>query len=800
MSEKTSKLSPAQVQAYNARCNELLSTALGYAAKGYFVIPLHEPLFNDAGECVGCTCEEWKRSDGYRLWLDGKHSEGKLHHVKYDPNYACPSQGKHPRIGFDWEGQASTDPQQIREWWERWPTANIGIAPGKSGIIDFDLDTYKSDYSGDELFTQADKQTATQLSGGGGEHLIYLMPPGKEYGNDAGDLPDGIDIRGYGGLFVAPPSKHKSGKLYQWEDGYSLLEMQPIPLPDKLVAILDQAHEASSGPGVSFSSPTTEKPDLARWYISARIRGLINEPVSSGKRSNADQSVLVALCYAGATDDEILAVFQHYPIGTQGKYAKEGDRYLIRSISRARAFVASHPRTVSGDYLLREGPHDEGNAQCVNRRYQGEFCINGAFGWMQYTGKRWQRDGAEEAVERAITETLLARGQAVFASGDPTKYKDLLKKAVPNSGAVQGAKNQLSSLVFVTDTEFDHNPDFLNCANGVIDLRTGTLVQHSSSQYFTYCASADYNPGKSWERWTNWLTEAVGEPSTVDWLQMAMGYTLTGWTREEIMFYLFGPTRAGKGLFLESLFHLLGDPLARAIEFSTLTAKRDGDSQNFDLAPLKPCRLVIASESNQYEKFNEAKLKHITGGDIIQCAYKHKDQFNYRPQYKIWLSSNHPVNADPDDEAAWGRIRMVEFPNSYLGKEDKSLKYMMKTPEMQDAILAWAVAGAMRWYKLGSAGLPTLGRGEALKAQQREALDTVQMWLDEKTMCKPDTFTPSQILYTSYESWCKFNGVEPKKQKSLTTVLQHKGFKYDIKKVDRVSFRGFYDLTLLRGN
>ena len=257
---------------------------------------------------------------------------------------------------------------------------------------------------------------------------------------------------------------------------------------------------------------------------------------------------------------------------------------------------------------------------------------------------------------------------------------------------------------------------------------------------------------------------------------MAIGYSLTGHTREEVLFYLYGPPRSGKGTITEMLLALLGSPLAKEVNFSTFTAQRTGDSQNFDLAPLKPCRMVLASESNQYERFNEAKVKALTGGNEVYCAFKHRSHFNYRPQFAIWLSSNQPVNADPDDDAVWGRLRIIEFPKSHLGQEDKTLKDRMKSRQTLEGLLNWAIQGAIKWYALGSKGLPELESSAAIKSVQRSELDNVQAWLEECCQIGADHFTPNSKLYPSYRLWCEVNGVEPKKQKGLTQALQRKGF------------------------
>lgn len=456
-------------------------------------------------------------------------------------------------------------------------------------------------------------------------------------------------------------------------------------------------------------------------------------------------------------------------------------------------------KAIADAALLGEGQHDEGNAQCVNLRYNSRFSFSEALGWMQHNGTHWTHNEAESSVERAIVETLTARIDAALKSGAAAQYANLIKNCIPAAGRVQGAKFLLKSLVSKSEKLFDVNPDLLNCKNGVVDLRTGEIYPHSPSQLFTHCTAVEYKPHADPTPWLSWLTNEIGGGSAAaSWLKMAVGYTLTGHTKEEILFYLFGPSRSGKGTFTETMLELLGKPLATEVNFSTFTAQRDGDSQNFDLAPLKGCRMVAASESKQYERFNEAKIKAMTGGNEIYCAFKHRDHFGYRPQFKIWLSSNHPVNADPDDDAVWGRVRVINFPNSHLGSEDKSLKERMKSKEVLEGILAWAVQGAMEWYKLGSQGLPELETSRTTKDDQRSSLDNVGGWLAECCDMTPGNFLSNSILYLSYERWCKENGIEPKKQKGFSQSLIRKG--YEEKRTttaDRKTVRGFLGMSLL---
>ena len=212
------------------------------------------------------------------------------------------------------------------------------------------------------------------------------------------------------------------------------------------------------------------------------------------------------------------------------------------------------------------------------------------------------------------------------------------------------------------------------------------------------------------------------------------------------------------------------------MDFNTFTAKREGDAQNFDLAPMKAARLVFASESNKYQSLNPAKVKALTGGNLVYCSFKHKDMFNYRPQYTVWLSSNHKVNADADDDALWGRVKVIHFPHSQLGKEDTSLKRRMQSPENLEYALAWIVEGSYQWYQHEGQGLPTPDAVTDITHAHRDAQDSVGLWLEECCELKAGEWIHNAKIYASYKDWCIENGYEPKKLTGLTQSIAAHGF------------------------
>jgi putative DNA primase/helicase len=785
----------------------MLNAALWYAKHSYYIFPLHEPIFAD-GDLVGCTCEEYRTSDKCKA----DHP-----HLYLGPDGKCDNPGKCPRVR--WKDRATSDEEQIRRWWTKWPRANIGINCGMSRLLVLDADTYKEVYGDlDSMLSQEEQGTVTSLTGGGGEHLFYRMQDGDTYGNATGELPAGIDIRGHGGYIVAPPSIHKSGRKYQFEIGYGLHEMDPLPMPAALRSILDSAR--STPQDVHFDTDL-EKPDLSAWKLSGKTVRLIYEGQNTNDRSSTDQSVISALLKAGATDDEIRAVFAHYPVG-EGKYAERGDEYLAHSIGRARTYlngsIAGHrngysngnagavadkgelqPEPVAqldttADFWLTNSADDQGNALCVNAAYPNRFLYTKAYGWLANAGTHWTySELAERDVNLAITDTLITRRTiAVRAEAEA-----IVKATRSTSKNKASTKEQYKDLVWRDVSTFDSEKHLLNCKSGVIDLRSGKLLTAEASSNFTYCVNAEYQPGARADSWLSFLSGVLKDYDNVaEWFQMACGYSITGFTNEEVMFYLFGPTRSGKGTFTNAFLNLLGSPLAAGINFGTFTARRDGDSQNFDLARLKPSRFIAASESGKYQALNEAVIKQITGNDAISASFKGKDHFEYFPQFKVWLSSNHGVRGDVDDDAFWGRVKVIEFPNSHMGNEDKALKSRMATPEAMSALLAWAVEGARMWYN-DPHGLKTPSTIAESTAKQRADLDSVGQWLDECAILG-DFETPNVELYASYVKWCKDEGHEPKHSIMFGRAMNKKPgiTSIKIRKPNQNPARGYHGVAL----
>jgi Bifunctional DNA primase/polymerase, N-terminal len=165
-------------------------------------------------------------------WVSIATLDAALYYVRYYQWPVFPLRGKEPLTSRGFY-DATRQEAQVRQWWQTWPDANIGMPTGEgSGVVVLDVDAEHGGFASLSAMQERPgyeplPATRKAISGGGGLHLYYAYPKDRPIGNKAqlGHL-DGIDIRGQGGYIVLPPSLHASGNRYLWLD-----ESPPAPFP-----------------------------------------------------------------------------------------------------------------------------------------------------------------------------------------------------------------------------------------------------------------------------------------------------------------------------------------------------------------------------------------------------------------------------------------------------------------------------------------------------------------------------------------------------------------------------------------
>lgn len=420
---------------------------------------------------------------------------------------------------------------------------------------------------------------------------------------------------------------------------------------------------------------------------------------------------------------------------------------------------------------------DVGNA----KRLMGEhgqdlkYC-NGR--WLVWDGQRWKRDSkdaleVQRRAQKVAVKIFTAARQ--LARDEVTERDNKWGMYSESDRGIRAMINQAKSLpgVVVTEDELDANPWLLNCPNGTLDLWTGKLREHRREDLITKITPVEYNKMARKAQWEDFLYRIMrGDSDMMDYLQRAIGYSLTGDTREECIFVLYGRGANGKTTFLETIRKALGE-YAMTADFSTFTEKQYEGIRN-DLARLKGSRFVTAAETKRGRKFDESTIKWVTGRDTIVARFLYQEHFEYEPEFKIFLACNHMPKIEGTDEGIWRRIQLIQFTVTIPEEEqDRSLRWKLQSESQLQGILRWAVEGCLKWKK---EGLQPPVKVLDAKKEYRDGMDFIGMFLKERCDEGPHREESATALYEGYRAFCEENGIKPMPNIGLGKQWPRRGF------------------------
>lgn len=423
----------------------------------------------------------------------------------------------------------------------------------------------------------------------------------------------------------------------------------------------------------------------------------------------------------------------------------------------------------------RARPTDVGNAKRLVRVH-GEnlrYCHQ-LKKWLVYDGRRWQEDQTGE-VFRFAKDTVTRIYSEAAATRDAAERKSIAAHAQRSEseprirGMISLARSEEGVPVHTTD--LDAHPWRLNVLNGTIDLRSGELLPHARDELHTKLAGTHYDSDATCQRWLSFLERVLGGDEDLGlFIQRAVGYALTGSTREQVLFFLYGRGANGKSTLLEVLRLLLGS-YARTAAFDTFVVGRSGAVPN-DVARLAGVRLVTAQEIEGGRRLAEALVKEITGGDTLAARFLYSEFFEFKPQFKLLLAANHRPIIRGTDHAIWRRIRLIPFEVTIPeDQQDKDL--ISKLSEELPGILAWAVRGCLEWQKTGLSVPDAVQRATfAYRAEE----DVIGSFLNDQCVEGPAFRVSASSLYESYRAWASRAGEHALSQTSFGRHLAESGF------------------------
>ena len=707
-----------------------------------------------------------------------------------------------------------------------------------AGMLD-QLDQYAADNDMSDLIERL-LAGYCERTPSGGIHLLYRLGegvalPNTKLAKDA-DRQVLAETRGEGGFVVVAPSggrTHSTGQA--WEMIAGSPETVPLMSPEDrdklwaLVRLLDHepAREepiqldtsplaggstaaAGTRPGDDYNARTSWDDILTprgwrkKWRMGSghgwQRPGKDGEPGISATTGQSDDGIDRLYVFSTSTEFEserpytkfaAYALLEHHGDYAAAARALAAAGYGTppKQATTSPAPALSSPTTtaVVDGTVLTQAPADlttatlarseDGHSQALIATYGNELRYCPEMGrWLHWDGWRWHKQPAGGGMAREFAKAI---ARAYPDDGGWATHK---KRSLSASGI--GACLSLTetdSRVTVPIDELDARPWELNTPGGIVDLRTGQLRPadprslHTRTTLFAPDFDADQTP------WLDFLaTTFQGDVELIGFIQRLMGYACVGSVREAILPVFYGQGANGKTVLLETVQAILGD-------YATVAPQKflvQGPNQHAtEIAALAGARLVIASETNEGERFDEAKVKLLTGGDRIKARFMRQDEFTFTPSHLLVMMTNHRPEVGSGGTSFWRRVR--EIPFAHIVPEHQ------RDPELKERLVDQHGPAIMAWLATGAADYARNGLREpervSVATQAYEAsTDTVARFVEDMVILGGGEHVKvnSAKVRAAYEQWCESEGEKPVTPKALTAQLmgkfaigRHKGAK-----------------------
>ena len=441
---------------------------------------------------------------------------------------------------------------------------------------------------------------------------------------------------------------------------------------------------------------------------------------------------------------------------------------------------------------------DTGNAERFYDYFGSLFKYNKTDKiFMFWTGKVWVRDVkdiirkyANKFIEILKIEENQLRSKmiALYNEGKKDEGKSVEKiydacvkntARVANKAGKDAMLYEFASLydVPVTNDAFDQDDFLLNTDSGIVDLRTGKILPFDKSKLIsksTHC-KVSFEKSQVWEDFLHSVLYDENEENTramIDSMQTCLGYSLSGSTREQVFFMLYGGGSNGKSTLVEQINYSIGDYGADIKSDILMQTKNGNNSNAFSFAKLQTTRFLMTGETDEGNRLAEAQLKALVGGDTISAQFKFGNEFSYKPKFKLWMSTNYPPNIRGTDHGMWRRIVMFEFKRQFSDAEkDKDMPDKLKAET--DKILGWCIQGYLKYQKENRLLITTSQRFSLQKYKSR--LDNVAQFISKECVIQEGASVLCKELYAQYKTWTLNNTDFTYKEQKFMEELMNKG-------------------------
>lgn len=554
--------------------------------------------------------------------------------------------------------------------------------------------------------------------------------------------------------------------------------------------------------GRSFSSST---PISVNNKITENLNALLQEKLMNsnyfnqlwnglrpkGNESSDDMALCCQLAQITTNPAEIQDLFfksPHYQSKDEAHIKKcNRSDYMERTINNAMVFKSNRidDSRSTYAYLLNYDDNDIGHGEKFAAMYNGQLIYVEAIDtWYHFDGICW------EHISNTAIKCLARELQRNFDSVAKIIGDEARKRAAHALGSVDKINSMIKAaqIDLVVDKNIlnTHN-NLLAVQNGVVDLRTGQLIEPRSDYYITVKSPIAYNPdAPTPERFCQFMNEITcGDVELREYLLRILGYCLTGEIKEQAFFVFYGNGANGKSVLVNLLRNILGT-LTGSVAQDAFILKRNGNSLNPSLVNVKDTRMAFVSEGNNGQEMDSALIKSISGGDDVQARELYKGFISLNPHFKIFITTNYMPAINFADDAMLRRTKIIRFENQFTGdKCDYELPGKLQAEA--EGILKLLISYAVKYYQEGLA--PYEPESISLNYNRcRAENDSIFSFICDYVQQSDDdkNYIQSSVLYNYYIVYCQTIGKKPESQKTFTQELHKQGYHSQVMTTKRV--------------
>ena len=543
-------------------------------------------------------------------------------------------------------------------------------------------------------------------------------------------------------------------------------------------------------PGGNGALPTVEDSDDALIEVGRKICKNFSALFDRGEdvhgnESSSDMALLNHLAFLTGKDaGRMERIFGASPRGQREKWTERPD-YRQRSIQEAIEKTANvydprwraKPGAMGGktDNRTESAPRIDitkpdaihrtelGNARRLAKLFGKDIRYWPQRGeWLIWKSTHWQLDeigeirarmrGVIREILREASEAPETQVTALACWALESEKKRVFEASISLAQTEPG--------IAVLNKHLDSDPYLLNTPSGTIDLKTGKLRAHRKEDLITQIAACSVDMEADCPLWKKVILEIMeDDQSMVDYLQRALGYSLTGNTGEHAFFICHGSGRNGKNTILDTVRRILG-AYTWLIDPKDLMAGRQ--EHPTAIAQLVGRRYVVTSEVEDGDRLAEGLVKRMTGDDELNARFMRQNNFTFPILFKVWMLTNPKPEIRGMDEAIWSRIRMIPF-NRYFKPEERIKNLGNTLVESEGpAILGWLVKGCLEWQRIGLAEPKkvldaTMGYRTGQDVMEAFLSECCNRWQGDHPLATTAR-EKTRDLYDCYANWCKTSG------------------------------------------